>query len=193
MVVNVPGAPQDALVPFQYITIDPSQRRWRYAPISHANDRPAPRRRHRSRRSPDSCRRCRKRAVAIRRRFHVGGDVPRRSAGTIGTASYGPCRLTMPQAPRRERQRLLRVSAAATGAGTISLYIAGRRIAVGITGATATAAIATAINTAIIANAGGGANGVLAGIVRSLRSGGHAHQPQRRRVQRHRRAPFLSV
>ena len=52
------------------------------------------------------------------------------------------------------------VSAAATGAGTIALYIAGRRIPVALSGATATADIAEAINTAIVA-AGGGATGVL--------------------------------
>ena len=52
------------------------------------------------------------------------------------------------------------VSAAATAAGTISLYIAGRRVPVGIAGATTTADIATAINTAVLA-AGGGTAGVL--------------------------------
>ena len=52
------------------------------------------------------------------------------------------------------------VTGAATGAGTISLYIAGRRIPVTIAGATAVNAIATAINAAIV-NAGGGTNGTL--------------------------------
>ena len=52
------------------------------------------------------------------------------------------------------------VSSAATGAGTIALYVAGRRIAVGISGAATTSEVATAIDTAIVA-AGGGATGVL--------------------------------
>ena len=52
------------------------------------------------------------------------------------------------------------VTGAATGAGTIALYIAGRRIPVALSGATATPDIATAINTAVLA-AGGGATGVL--------------------------------
>ena len=59
-----------------------------------------------------------------------------------------------------DQTHTITVSAAATGAGTISLYIAGRRIAVPISGALAVAAVATAINTAIV-NAGGGAAGVL--------------------------------
>ena len=82
------------------------------------------------------------------------------------------------------------VSSASTAAGTISLYIAGRRIAVGITGATTTADIAAAINTAIV-NAGGGGNRRTAGQFRGLRLGCDAYQPQRRYGQRHRRAPFL--
>ena len=52
------------------------------------------------------------------------------------------------------------VSSAATAAGTIALYIGGRRVSVGIAGAATTAAIATAIDTALKA-AGGGTNGVL--------------------------------
>ena len=87
---------------------------------------------------------------------------------------------------------LITVSSAATAAGTIALYVAGRRIAVGISGAATTAAIATAIDTAVKA-AGGGANGVLpvtsaaAGSVVTLtnRNGGaasdvdvrHSYQP----------------
>ena len=46
------------------------------------------------------------------------------------------------------------VGAAATGAGTISLYIAGRLVRVGISGAMTTAQVAAAINTAIGAAAG---------------------------------------
>ena len=45
------------------------------------------------------------------------------------------------------------VAAAATGPGTIALYIAGRRVAVGISGAMTAAQVATAINTAIAAAA----------------------------------------
>ena len=52
------------------------------------------------------------------------------------------------------------VTGAATAAGTIALYIAGRRVAVPISGATAVNAVATAIATAVQA-AGGGTNGVL--------------------------------
>ena len=52
------------------------------------------------------------------------------------------------------------VSAAATAAGTIALYIAGRRISVPISGALAVNGVATAINTAIL-SAGGGPAGVL--------------------------------
>ena len=52
------------------------------------------------------------------------------------------------------------VSAAATGAGTIALYIAGRRVSVGISGAMTTAQVATAIDTAVKA-AGGGTAGTL--------------------------------
>ena len=59
-----------------------------------------------------------------------------------------------------DQTHTITVSAAATGAGTISLYIAGRRIPVPITGALAINAVATAINTAIL-NAGGAAAGVL--------------------------------
>ena len=59
-----------------------------------------------------------------------------------------------------DQTRTITVSAAATGAGTISLYIAGRRIPVPISGALAVNAVATAINTAIV-NAGGAAAGVL--------------------------------
>ena len=97
----------------------------------------------------------------------------------------------MPEARRKERPTIT-VSAASTAAGTISLYLAGRRVAVGLSGATTTAAIATAINTAILA-AGGAANGVLpvtsavAGSVVTLtnRNGGassdidvrHSYQP----------------
>ena len=44
----------------------------------------------------------------------------------------------------------LTVGGAATAAGTIALYVAGRRIAIGISGATTTALIAAAINTALI-------------------------------------------
>ena len=52
------------------------------------------------------------------------------------------------------------VTAAATGAGTISLYIAGRRVVVPISGAMTTTQVATAIDTAVKA-AGGGTTGVL--------------------------------
>ena len=41
------------------------------------------------------------------------------------------------------------VSAAATGGGTIALYIAGRRVAVGISGAAAVGVVAAAINAAV--------------------------------------------
>ena len=59
-----------------------------------------------------------------------------------------------------DQTHTITVSAAATGAGTISLYISGRRIPVPISGAQAVNAVATAINTAIL-SAGGGAAGVL--------------------------------
>ena len=59
-----------------------------------------------------------------------------------------------------DQTHTITVSAAATGAGTISLYIAGRRVPVPISGALAVNAVATAINTAIV-NAGGGTAGVL--------------------------------
>ena len=52
------------------------------------------------------------------------------------------------------------VSSAATGAGTIALYIAGRRVSVGISGAMTTVQVAAAINAAVLA-AGGGSPGVL--------------------------------
>ena len=52
------------------------------------------------------------------------------------------------------------VTSAATGAGTIALYIAGRRLPVNVSGAMTTAQIATAINTAV-ENAGGGTVGIL--------------------------------
>ena len=59
-----------------------------------------------------------------------------------------------------DQTHTITVSAAATGAGTISLYIAGRRIPVPISGALAVTAVATAINTAIL-SAGGASAGVL--------------------------------
>ena len=49
--------------------------------------------------------------------------------------------------------RTITVSSAATGAGTIALYISGRRIAVGISGAMTAAQVATAINNAVQAAA----------------------------------------
>ena len=55
---------------------------------------------------------------------------------------------------------MITVTSAATGAGTIALYIAGRRVPVGIASGAATTAIATAIDTAVKA-AGGGTTGVL--------------------------------
>ena len=48
-----------------------------------------------------------------------------------------------------QKETTITVSSAATGAGTIALYIAGRRVAVGIDGAMTTAQVATAINTAL--------------------------------------------
>ena len=59
-----------------------------------------------------------------------------------------------------DQTHTITVSSAATGAGTISIYISGRRIPVTISGVTAVNAVATAINTAIV-NAGGGTAGVL--------------------------------
>ena len=52
------------------------------------------------------------------------------------------------------------VAGTATAAGTIALYIAGRRVAVGVQNAQTAAQVATAINTAVQA-AGGGTNGAL--------------------------------
>ena len=52
------------------------------------------------------------------------------------------------------------VSSAATGAGTIALYIAGRRVSVGISGVMTTAQVASAINAAVEA-AGGDTTGIL--------------------------------
>ena len=48
-----------------------------------------------------------------------------------------------------DRTITVTVSSAATGAGTVALYIAGRRVAVGIDGAMTTTQVAAAINTAI--------------------------------------------
>ena len=59
-----------------------------------------------------------------------------------------------------DQTQTITVGSAATGAGTISIYISGRRIPVTISGATAVNAVATAIHTAIV-NAGGGTAGVL--------------------------------
>ena len=59
-----------------------------------------------------------------------------------------------------DQTQAITVGSAATGAGTISIYISGRRIPVTISGATAVNAVATAIHTAIV-NAGGGTAGVL--------------------------------
>ena len=75
------------------------------------------------------------------------------------------------------------VSSAATAAGTIALYIGGRRVAVGIAGAATTAVIATAIDTAVKA-AGGGDQRRAAGYIRRHGLCRDAHGPQCRRVWR---------
>ena len=158
MAVNVPGVPQDALVPFTYVAIDPSRGggvtpRFRTLLIGQrlasgtaAAEVPAP----------------------------VGDEVNARSLFGAGSMLAAMCESfrrnnrngqlwAVPlddAAGATQGTTTITVSAAATGAGTIALYIAGRRIAVGITGATTAADIATAIDTAVVA-AGGGANGVL--------------------------------
>ena len=158
MAVTFNQVPENALVPFTYVEIDPSRAG-----------------------SPGAA----FRSLLIGQRLASGtvaAGVPTPiGSGPDGRAKFGAGSMLaiMAEAFRRQnptgqlwavalddaagatdQTRTITVSAAATVAGTISLYIAGRRIPVPISGALAVNAVATAINTAIV-NAGGASAGVL--------------------------------
>ena len=158
MAVSFNQVPENALVPFTYVEIDPSRAGSTGAAF---------------------------RTLLIGQRL-ASGTVAAGATTPVGSAADGRAKFgagsmlaIMAAAFRRQnptgqlwavalddgsgatdQTNTITVSAAATGAGTISLYIAGRRIPVPISGALAVAAVATAINTAIV-NAGGGTAGVL--------------------------------
>ena len=158
MAVTFNQVPADALVPFTYVEIDPARAGRTGAAF---------------------------RTLLIGQRLAAGtvaAGVPVPVGGAVNARSQfgaGSMLAIMAEAFRRQNPTgqlwavglddgsgatqgttTITVGSAATSAGTIALYIAGRRIPVALSGATATAAIATAINTAIVA-AGGGTNGVL--------------------------------
>ena len=158
MAVSFNQVPSDALVPFTYVEIDPS--RAGGGPVAF--------------RSLLIGQRLSTGTAAVTVPITVGSAVDARSKFGAGSMLA-----VMAEAFRRQNPTgqlwavpiadaggavqgttTITVSAAATGAGTIALYIAGRRVAVGITGAATTAEVATAINTAIVA-AGGGPTGIL--------------------------------
>ena len=158
MAVSFNQVPENALVPFTYVEIDPSR-----AGSSGAAFR-----------SLMIGQRLASGTVAAGVPTPVGSAVDARSkfgAGSMLAIMIAAYRRQNPTgqlwgvalddgAGATDQTRTITVSAAATGAGTISLYIAGRRIPVPISGALAVNAVATAINTAIV-NAGGAAAGVL--------------------------------
>ena len=158
MAVSFSSVPQDALVPFTYVEIDPSR---------------------------GGSGAVRFRTLLIGQRL-AAGTVAAEMPVPIGDALDGRTKFgagsmlaVMIESFRRNNPNgqlwavalddasgaaaattTITVSSAATGAGTIALYIAGRRVSVGIPGATAVNDVATAINDAIVA-AGAGATGVL--------------------------------
>ena len=158
MAVSFNQVPENALVPFTYVEIDPSR-----AGSSGAAFR-----------SLMIGQRLASGTVAAGVPTPVGSAVDARSkfgAGSMLAIMIAAFRRQNPTgqlwgvalddaAGALVQTHTITVSAAATGAGTISLYIAGRRIPVPISGALAVNAVATAINTAIV-NAGGGTAGVL--------------------------------
>ena len=158
MAVSFTQVPQDALVPFTYVEIDPSRSggggpRFRSLMIGQ---------------------RLAAGTVAAEVPVVVGSAVQARTLFGAGSMLAIMCEAFRRQNPTGQLWAValddaagatqgtttITVSSAATAAGTIALYIAGRRIAVGITGAATTAALATAIDTAVKA-AGGGTGGVL--------------------------------
>ena len=158
MAVTFNQVPENALVPFTYVEIDPSR-----AGSSGAAFR-----------SLLIGQRIASGTVAAGVPTPVGSAVDARSkfgAGSMLAIMIAAYRRQNPTgqlwgvalddgAGATDQTHTITVAAAATGAGTISLYIAGRRIPVPISGALAVNAVATAINTAIV-NAGGAAAGVL--------------------------------
>ena len=158
MAVSFNQVPANALVPFTYVEIDPSR-----AGASGAAFR-----------ALLIGQRLAAGTAAAEEPISVGSAVDARTKAGAGSMLAIMCEAFRRQNPTGQLWMLplddasgatqgtttITVSAASTGAGTIALYIAGRRVAVGITGAMATADVATAINTAIVAE-GGGTTGVL--------------------------------
>ena len=190
MAVSFNQVPQDALVPFTYVEIDPSRSggggpRFRSLMIGQ---------------------RLAAGTAAAEVPIVVGSAVQARTLFGAGSMLAIMCEAFRRQNPTGQLWAVgladaagatqgtttITATSASTAAGTIALYVAGRRIAVGLTGATTTANIAIAIDTAVKA-AGGGASGVLpvssavAGSVVTLtnRNGGasadvdvrHSYQP----------------
>ena len=158
MAISFNQVPENALVPFTYVEIDPSR-----AGSSGAAFR-----------SLMIGQRLASGTVAAGVPTPVGSAVDARSkfgAGSMLAIMIAAFRRQNPTgqlwgvalddgAGATDQTHTITVAAAATGAGTISLYIAGRRIPVPISGALAVNAVATAINTAIL-TAGGASAGVL--------------------------------
>ena len=158
MAVTFNQVPQDALVPFTYVEIDPSRAAGaalgfrslligqRLAAGSVAEATPTP---------VGS-------VLDGRAKFGAGSQLALMIAAFRRQSPTGQLwAVALDDASgSTQATTTITVSSAATSAGTIALYIAGRRVAVGISGAATTADVATAIDTAVVA-AGGGTSGVL--------------------------------